>query len=176
MSLLIADPELIETAAQNLSGIRATLGEATAAAATPTTGVAAAAADEVSTAIATVFGQHGREFQAVSPQAAGFHDRFVQLLNSGAASYLATEAANAQQGLSNIVNAPAGGAASQLSGRIGAAQQAVTQAVTGAPAAVKTLSAISGRLLCYRVLPLPLGLTKRCSPIRAPTCSPSLAP
>lgn len=57
---------------------RAALSEATAAAAIPTTQVLAAAADEVSAAIAELFGAHGQEFQALSAQASAFHDRFVR--------------------------------------------------------------------------------------------------
>ncbi|HTQ22344.1 PE family protein [Mycobacterium sp.] len=106
MSLLVADPELIETAAQNLAGIRATLGEATSSAAAPTTGVAAAAADEVSAAIAAVFGKHGQEFQALSAQASAFHGEFVNLLNGGAGAYLSTEIANAEQNLVGALGAP----------------------------------------------------------------------
>lgn len=37
-----------------------------------------AAADEVSAAIAELFGAHGQEFQALSAQASAFHDRFVR--------------------------------------------------------------------------------------------------
>ena len=40
------------------------------------------------------FAGHGRQFQAVSPQAGVFHEQFVRALDSGAGSYLVTEAAN----------------------------------------------------------------------------------
>jgi hypothetical protein len=56
--------------------------------------VGAAAEDEVSTAIAALFGTHGQEFQAVSAQAGLFHDQFVSALTASAESYGATEAAN----------------------------------------------------------------------------------
>jgi hypothetical protein len=49
MSFVIAATEMLEAAAQDLAGIGSNLGEATAAAAVPTTGLAAAGADEVST-------------------------------------------------------------------------------------------------------------------------------
>ncbi len=97
MSFVIA-PEMVSSAAEDLAGIRAALGEAVAAA-SPTTGVAAAAGDEVSTAISALFGTYGREFQALSAQAAAFHEEFVSLLNGGAAAYLGTEMANAEQTL-----------------------------------------------------------------------------
>jgi hypothetical protein len=114
VSFVVTAPELVTEAAGDLAGIGSSLGEATAAAA-PTTGVAAAAADEVSIAISELFGTYGREFQAASARAAAFHDEFVGLLNGGAAAYLGTEIANVEQGLLNAVNAPArtlgGGAA-----------------------------------------------------------------
>ena len=95
MSFVSTVPDLIETAAGDLAGIRSTLSTATAAAAPSTTGVATAAADEVSVAISALFDTHGQQFQALSAQAEAFHSEFVQLLNSGAASYLSAEAANA---------------------------------------------------------------------------------
>ena len=60
-----------------------------------TSQLAAAGADEISTAIATLFGDYGQEFQSLSAQVSAFHQEFVQALSSGAASYMATEAANA---------------------------------------------------------------------------------
>ena len=119
MSFVIAAPEMVSAAAEDLAGIRAALGEATAAAAAPTTGVAAAAGDEVSTAISALFGTYGREFQAFSAQAAAFHAEFASMLNGGAAAYLGTEIANAEQAL--LGQALGGGAAAvtQASGPAG---------------------------------------------------------
>jgi PE family len=96
MSYVIAAPELVEAAAQNLAGIRSSLGQVTAAAAGPTTGVLAAGADEVSAAIAQLFGTYGQDFQALSAQAAAFHEEFVGLLNAGAGAYASAEAVGAQ--------------------------------------------------------------------------------
>ncbi len=96
MSFAIA-PQMVTAAAENLAGIASTLGEAATAAAGPTTSVAAAAADDVSTAISRLFGVYGRQFHAVGDQAAAFHNEFVGLLRGGAAAYLSTEIANAQQ-------------------------------------------------------------------------------
>ena len=104
MSFVSTVPDLIETAAGDLAGIRSTLSAATAAAAPSTTGVATAAADEVSVAISALFDTHGQQFQALSAQAEAFHSEFVQLLNSGAASYLSAEAANVRQGLLSAVS------------------------------------------------------------------------
>ncbi|HET7074439.1 MAG TPA: PE family protein [Mycobacterium sp.] len=131
MSFVIATPDLVESAAQNLAGVRSSLAEAAATAAGPTTGIAVAAQDEVSIAISSMFGNFGQEFQALSAQAQAFHEQFVGLLNAGAGAYLSTEAANAGQGLlgggvlgsvgQNLGGAFAGGgtAIGQFAGNIG---------------------------------------------------------
>src|SRR5271163_2968762 len=110
MSFVIATPEILATAATGLAGIGSTVSAANAAAAAPTTVVLAAGADEVSTSIAALFGTHGQAYQALSAQAAAFHNEFVQALNSGTAAYAAAEAANAsplemlQQGVLDVIN------------------------------------------------------------------------
>jgi PE family len=45
-----------------------------------TTTVIAAAPDEVSAAIAALFGAHGQAYHSLADQAGSFHDQFVQLL------------------------------------------------------------------------------------------------
>ena len=77
MSFLIATPEFVTAAATDLADIGGT--RAADAAAAPTTGVLAAGADEVSAAVAALFGAHGQAYQATSAQAAAFHNQFVQL-------------------------------------------------------------------------------------------------
>src|ERR1700677_51121 len=95
MSLLVVAPELVQSAAANVESSGAALDAAHAAAAVPTTGIAAAGADEVSAAVTALFAGYGQEFQALSAQASAFHQQFVQALSAGAGSYLAAEAANA---------------------------------------------------------------------------------
>jgi hypothetical protein len=95
MSYLVAAPEFLASAATDLSNIGSTLSEANSVAAAPTTGILAAAEDEVSAAIAAMFSAHGEGFQALSAQAAVFHAQFVQAMNVGAGAYASTEAANA---------------------------------------------------------------------------------
>jgi hypothetical protein len=111
VSFVVMAPETLTAVAGNLAGIGSTLEQATTAAAGRTTGIATAAADEVSIAVSQVFGTYGREFQAASTEAAVFHAEFVRLLNGGAAAYLSAEIANAEQNLVNAVNAPASAAA-----------------------------------------------------------------
>ena len=95
MSFVNAQPEALAAAAANLSGIGSTLSAQNAAAATPTTGVVPAAADEVSALTAAQFAAHASMYQAVSAQAEAIHQMFVATLNTSAGSYAATEAANA---------------------------------------------------------------------------------
>ena len=95
MSFVTTQPELLESAANQLQGVGTAIGAQSAAAAAPTTGVVPAAADEVSALTATQFGAHAAMYQAVSAQAAAVHDMFVRTLGASAGSYAATEAANA---------------------------------------------------------------------------------
>ncbi|MGV0516044.1 PE family protein, partial [Mycobacterium kansasii] len=95
MSFVNAVPAVVQAAAQDLAGIRLALEEAAAAAAAPTTALAAAGEDEVSAAVAALFGTFGQEYQAVSAQASAFHADFVKLLSGAASSYVEAEVANA---------------------------------------------------------------------------------
>ncbi|WP_372511575.1 PE family protein, partial [Mycobacterium gordonae] len=108
MSQLFAVPELMVSAATDLAGIKSALSAANACAALPTSTVLAPAGDQISAAVATLFSGHGQQYQAFSAQAEALHQRFVQLLTSGAGAYAAAEAANAGplQPLLDLVNAP----------------------------------------------------------------------
>ncbi|HWF68770.1 MAG TPA: PE family protein [Mycobacterium sp.] len=94
MSFVTTQPEMLATAAGQLTGIGTAIGAQNAAAAAPTTGVVPTAADEVSALTATQFGAHAAMYQAVSAQAAAVHEMFVRTLGVSAGSYAATEAAN----------------------------------------------------------------------------------
>ncbi|MCV7088706.1 PE family protein, partial [Mycobacterium interjectum] len=106
MSFVIASPDLVAAAATELAAIRSSITTASAAAAGPTAQIPVAAADEVSTAISTLFGEYGQAHQALSAQATAFHDQFVEALSNAGVSYAGTEAANAQQSLLDAINAP----------------------------------------------------------------------
>jgi hypothetical protein len=95
MSFLFAQPQMLMAAATDLAGIGSTLNAANTAAALPTTSVLAAGADEVSAAMASMFGAHARQYQAMSAQAANLHSQFVQAMNSASGAYASAEAANA---------------------------------------------------------------------------------
>lgn len=86
MSYVSVLPATLATAATEVARIGSALSLASAVAAAQTSAVQAAAADEVSAAIAALFSAHGRDFQALSARAAAFHHEFVQALAAGAGS------------------------------------------------------------------------------------------
>ena len=106
MSFMLAEPGALVSAASDVAGIGSTLSTAHAVAAAPTTGVLAAAADEVSTQIAALFSQHAQSYQQLSARAAVFHEQFVAALAATASNYAAAETAAART-LVNAVSAPA---------------------------------------------------------------------
>lgn len=94
-SFVVGSFEGMAGAARDLTGIGSAIKSANAAATVSTTQVAPAATDDVSAAIAEVFGGYAQQYQAVMARAGLFHDQFVQRLSTGAGTYAATEAANA---------------------------------------------------------------------------------
>nr|WP_269456432.1 PE family protein [Mycobacterium gordonae] len=95
--------------ASDVGSIGSAISAANLAAVQPTTAVAAAAADEVSTRIAALFGAHAASYQNLAAEAAAFHDQFVRSLQTSAASYSSAEAVSAtiMREALNVVNAPA---------------------------------------------------------------------
>ena len=108
MSYLLAAPESLAAAATDVNGIAAAVHAANAAAAGQTSGVLAAAEDEVSAAIANLFSAHGNEYQAVIQQVAAFESEFTAALSAAAQTYTQAEALNGA--LLNGVSVPAGAA------------------------------------------------------------------
>ncbi|GFG65260.1 hypothetical protein MKUB_27500 [Mycobacterium kubicae] len=112
MSLVLVDTGWLSAAAADLENLGSALTSANAAAAAPTTGLVAAAADEVSTAIASLFGGFGQEYQALSSQLSAYHLQFVRNLGAAVGSYQGTEAASVsildtlQQDVLGVINAP----------------------------------------------------------------------
>lgn len=91
MSFLVVTPDLFGSAATELESIRSALDAAHAAAAGPTTALAAAGADEVSAAVAALFAGYAQEFQGLGARADALHRQFIQSLSAGAELYLAAE-------------------------------------------------------------------------------------
>lgn len=95
MLFVTTEPEMLTAAAGNLQAVGSAMSAQNAAAAVPTTEVVPAAADGVSALTAVQFAAHAQMYQALSVQAAAIHEQFVATLRASAASYAATEAANA---------------------------------------------------------------------------------
>ena len=91
MTFLITTPDIIGRAATDLADIGSTLGLANFSAAPPTTGILAAAQDEVSIQIAATFSRYAEDFQRVSRGASAYHASFVQALHSAAGAYAAAD-------------------------------------------------------------------------------------
>ena len=95
MSFVVTQPETLATAARDLHAVSSAMAANNAAAATPTTGVVPAVADEVSALTAAQFVMHAQMYRRVSARAAAVHEVFTTTLAVSAGSYAATEAANA---------------------------------------------------------------------------------
>ncbi|MCV7074362.1 PE family protein, partial [Mycobacterium szulgai] len=108
MSFVMAAPEQLAAAATDIASVGAAVRAANTAAFAPTTALVAAGADEVSTALASLFAGYAQEYRALSSQVEAFHQRFIQLLSTSAGSYAWAEAASANplQALLTAVNAP----------------------------------------------------------------------
>lgn len=106
MSFVVAQPVRMVEAAAALARVGSAVDAADAAVAGATTTVVAAAADEVSVAVAALFASHGQAYQALSAQAAAFEQQIVQALVAAAHGYGGAEAVNVQQLVLDAVNAP----------------------------------------------------------------------
>ncbi|AXN46207.1 PE family protein [Mycobacterium marinum] len=127
MSYVAAVPEALTAAASDVAGIGTTISSANAAASAPTTGVLAAAGDQVSAQVAALFSSHGEIYQRLSSQLSTFHDQFAAALNTSANSYASAEA-NAAKTLLSAVNSPAEKLLGQpLMGQGGIVANAVSQ-------------------------------------------------
>jgi hypothetical protein len=93
MAYVLAQPQVMATAAADVAAIGTTLDEATAAAAGRTTGVVAAAGDEVSAAVASLFSAYARDWRALVGRAAVFHSEFAKALVAAGNAYANAEAA-----------------------------------------------------------------------------------
>ncbi|WP_031739161.1 PE family protein, partial [Mycobacterium tuberculosis] len=107
MSFVNVAPQLVSTAAADAARIGSAINTANTAAAA-TTQVLVAAQDEVSTAIAALFGSHGQHYQAISAQVAAYQERFVLALSQASSTYAVAEAASATplQNVLDAINAP----------------------------------------------------------------------
>ncbi len=131
MSSVLVVPDMLETAAADVARIGSAVTAGNLAAAIPTTGLAAAGADEVSAAIAALFGAHAQEYQAAAAQATTYYEQFVRTLSAAAASYATTEATIATSLQGSPLLGSAANAAS-LSGELETFLNAPINTITGA--------------------------------------------
>ncbi len=178
MEYLVTAPEILATTAADVGEIGSAIIDANASAAGPTAGLVAAAKDEVSEAIAKLFGGYGQQYQAVLTKAAAFHDDFAQALTGAGNAYAQAEAANVEALGTSIQTllgrAPTGGGSSGTSAlisvvrtsvgpnksRLGHGRHLQTRALTS-----DTWNRLRSRTCCRTSL--------RCS---CPTCSRSSLP
>jgi hypothetical protein len=92
MEYLVTAPDIVATTAADVGKIRSAITDATANASASTTGLVAAAEDEVSAAIAKLFGGYGQQYQAVLSKATAFHDEFAHALAAAGNAYSQAEA------------------------------------------------------------------------------------
>jgi hypothetical protein len=92
MTSMLVEPQFVAGAAADVANIGSQIGEARAAAAGSTTGLVAAAEDEVSAATASLFGAYGQQYQALLHQAGAFHDQFAAALGAAGNAYTQAEA------------------------------------------------------------------------------------
>ena len=124
MSQVIAAPEMLLTAAGEVKSIGSAINAGGAAAAGSTTGVLAAAEDEVSTAISALFSEYAEDYHTVLRQAATFHTDFTRALAAAGAAYTQAEAAATQVLLGSAQTG------TNTSGAIGAFTSVLTTAAT----------------------------------------------
>ena len=143
MTSLLTQPQLITAAATDVAEINSAIGTANAAAAGPTTGLVAAAQDEVSAATARLFSSYAQEYQAVIKQAAAFHEQFTQALAAGGLAYAETEIANAaaasKGALGSITQSLMGGTAASATVAIGGAAAPIIKTLSDPVGTVTTL-------------------------------------
>lgn len=131
MSVVLVAPDLLETAATEVARIGSAVAAGNLAALVSTTELVAAGGDEVSAAIAALFGGHAQEYQAAATQAAVYHEQFVRTVRGAAASYASAEAtiATSMQGALGAVNA----SAQAVLGSLGSAVDTVGEAWIDSP-------------------------------------------
>ncbi|ORW73832.1 PE family protein [Mycobacterium saskatchewanense] len=131
MSFVLAQPAFMATAAADVTAIGSTIGAANAAAAGATTGVVAAAGDEVSAATAALFDEYARGYQELVRQAGAFHDQFAAALAAAGTAYAEVET-EASTALQSLIAPAQTGAASALAAAPAAATPVDVSLILGA--------------------------------------------
>jgi PE family/PPE-SVP subfamily C-terminal region len=134
MSFVTTAPPAISAAAAQLEGVGTSFATESSAAAGSTTGIAPAAADEVSILQSGVFSTYGQLYQTVSAQAQAIHQQFVNTLQQSSGSYQETEGANqASAAASSLANTGSSPAALPAQGTITDGITSLTSFLGGLP-------------------------------------------
>ncbi|MHA7649246.1 PecA family PE domain-processing aspartic protease [Mycobacterium sp. ML4] len=96
MALVLVSPDVFASATTDLENLGSAVKSINLSAALPTGELAAASADEVSQAIATLFAEHGRQYQAAAGQFTTSYEQFLTRLLESAREYVAAEIAVTQ--------------------------------------------------------------------------------
>ncbi|GFG76876.1 PE family protein [Mycobacterium paragordonae] len=131
MSAVIAAPDVMKTAAIDLSAIGSSLRSAHIVAGPPTVTVVPAAADEISASIADLFSGYARDYQKLAGEAAASYEDFVRRLTASAGAYASAEAANVASLLQPLtaIAAPVAAAATGLQELVDLGTSLVSNAV-----------------------------------------------
>jgi PE family/PPE-SVP subfamily C-terminal region len=136
MSYVTTAPAAISAAATQLEGVGTSFATESAGAASSTTAVAPAAADEVSILQSGAFSTYGQLYQTVSTQAQAVHQQFVNTLQQSSGSYQDTEAANqAGAGANSLGNTASSAASSAQNQPISDLINSLTSFLTTGPVA-----------------------------------------
>lgn len=152
MSYVITTPEALTAAATDIAGIGSSLRAANAAAAVSTTEILAAGADEISAAVAALFGGHALDYQAVSARLAAYQSQFMNALSVGAQRYAGSELADSAllRGVAERllgIQLPGGGPGQERGASAeatGAASNAATTTASAAAPGVSTAGSATG--------------------------------
>ncbi|WP_205873861.1 PE family protein [Mycobacterium camsae] len=142
MTDLLVRPESVSATAASIAEIGTSVRRAELAAVGPTAGVAVAAADEVSAAIAAFFSDYGRSYQALSRHAAAFHDAVATVLKAAGDSYAQAEVA-ASLSLTTLIKSTHALLA-PLAGNVTAATEALVAAPPPVPVDAALILSESG--------------------------------
>jgi PE-PPE domain/PE family len=92
MTYVLTEPAALASVAADIDELGSTITAANGEAEIPISRVTAAARDEVSEAIAKLFGAYGQQYQAVAAQAAAYHSEFTRALAAAGSAYATAEA------------------------------------------------------------------------------------
>jgi hypothetical protein len=92
MSYVLAEPQALVSIAADIDELGSTITAVNGDAAVPISRLAAAAGDEVSEAVAKLFGAYGQQYQAVAARATAYHSEFTRALAAAGSEYATAEA------------------------------------------------------------------------------------